>query len=54
VVGKGAAKARVAAARKVSKVVFWMLSTSRFYRKVEPCLAPQGQADLGPYYIANS
>jgi transposase len=38
-----------APARKVSKAVFWMLSMSRFYRKVGPCLAPQGQASSGAY-----
>jgi hypothetical protein len=52
--GWGCRKANVAPARKLSKAIFWMLSTSRFYRKVEPCLAPQGQADSGPYYMANS
>jgi transposase len=43
-VGKDAQKARGAPARKLSKAVFWMLRTGRSYRKVEPCLAPQGQA----------
>jgi hypothetical protein len=42
--GKGAQKAKGAPARKVSKVVFWMLRTGRSYREVEPHLAPQGQA----------
>jgi hypothetical protein len=45
-VGKGAQKARVA--RKLSKAVFWMLSMSRFYRKVGPCLAPQGRRARRP------
>jgi transposase len=46
-VGKGAQKARVA--RKLSKAVFWILSMSRFYRKLGPCLAPQGQASSEAY-----
>ena len=48
-VGKGAQKARVAVARKLSKAVFWMLRTGRSYREVEPYLAPQGQAGSGRY-----
>ena len=48
-VGKGAQKARVAVARKLSKAVFWMLKSGRSYREVEPYLAPQGQASSGPY-----
>jgi len=48
VVGEDARR-RGGPARKVGKVVFWMLSTSRFYRKVGPCLAPQGQASWGVY-----
>jgi len=48
-VGKGAHKAKVAPAGKLSRAVFWLLSMSRFYRKVGPCLASQGQAGSGAY-----
>jgi hypothetical protein len=48
-VGKGAQKARVAVARKLSKAVLRMLRTSRSYREVEPYLAPLGQADSDAY-----
>jgi hypothetical protein len=53
-VGKGAQKARVAVARKLSKAVFWMLRTDRSYREVEPHLAPQGQGGSGGPYMADS
>ena len=48
-VGKGAHKARGAVARKLSKAVFWMLTTGRSYREVEPYLASQGQASSEAY-----
>jgi transposase len=48
-VGKGAQKARGAPARELSKAVLRMLRTNRFYRKMRPCLAPQGQASSGAY-----
>ena len=47
-VGKGAQKARVAAAGKLSKAVLRMLRTSRFYRKMRPCLAPGGRRTRDP------
>jgi hypothetical protein len=54
-VGKGAQKARVAVARKLSKAVFWMLRTSRFYRKMRPCLAPGGRRARAPTWpLANA
>jgi transposase len=48
-VRRGAQKAKVAPARKLSKAVFWILSMSRVYRKLGPCLAPQGQASSEAY-----
>jgi len=42
-VGKGAQKARVAVARKLSKAVFWMLRTGRPYREVSHTLLPRGR-----------
>jgi hypothetical protein len=47
-VGKGAHKAKVAPAGKLSRAVFWMLSMSRFYRKVGSCLAPGGRRTRTP------
>lgn len=48
-VGKGAQKAKVALARKLSKAVFWILRTDSSYREVEPYLVPLGQASSGAY-----
>jgi hypothetical protein len=42
-------KSKVGPAKKLSKAIFGMLSTSRFYREVRPCLASQEQASSGAY-----
>jgi hypothetical protein len=42
-VGEGAQKVRVAVARCLTRAVFWMLTTGRSYRKMGPCLAPEGR-----------
>jgi hypothetical protein len=54
-VGKGAEKARVAAARELSKAVLRMLRTSRSYREVESyTLFPWGRRARAPTWpLAN-
>jgi hypothetical protein len=47
-VGKGAQKATVAAAGKLSEAVFWMLTMGRSYRKMGPCLAPEARRTRDP------
>jgi hypothetical protein len=47
-VGKSAQKVRVAVPRSFTRAVFWMLTTGRSYRKMGPCLAPEGRRTRDP------
>jgi transposase len=46
---KAVQQARVGAARKLCTAVYWMLVPGRTYTKVEPYLAPRGQANSAPF-----